>query len=133
VELVVINSHMLTIVQNQGFTRSQYLVRNDLLVAPVLLSPRSLSEKRRPEDRDKRRVYLPYPDEWYPMNLRPDAALGDRLLSTVNGGTHVDYGCPISAGDAQIPYTTPMYIREGQDASTKSYSPSLIVRRCHYS
>lgn len=56
---------------NQWYTRSQYLVRNDLLVAPALYKERV---------RDRRKLYLPYPDSWYPMNLRPrwndNASLG---------------------------------------------------------
>ncbi|KAK0716079.1 alpha-1,4-glucan lyase [Lasiosphaeris hirsuta] len=69
---------------NQRYTRSQYMVRNDLLVAPAL-------EKT---GNDKHNVYLPFPDEWFPMNLRADEPLGVALLP-------------------KIPYTCPMYIREG--------------------
>ncbi|CAF3441856.1 hypothetical protein SNK03_007732 [Fusarium graminearum] len=89
---------------NQGFTRSQYMVRNDLLVAPALI-PES---KRR-----TRKLYLPYPDKWFTMNLRPDEDLGAALIEPANGGSRVEYDCRISDQDSQLPYITPMYIREG--------------------
>ncbi|KAG8665372.1 hypothetical protein FPOAC2_10450 [Fusarium poae] len=89
---------------NQTFTRSQYMVRNDLLVAPALI-PES---KRR-----TRKLYLPYPDKWYTMNLRPDEDLGAALLEPANGGSRIEYDCRISDQDSQLPYVTPMYIREG--------------------
>ena len=79
------------------------MVRNDLLVAPALMQEK---------DRATRRLYLPYPDKWFPMNLRPDD-LGVPLNKAANGGDHIEYDCRISADDAQIPYVTPMYIREG--------------------
>jgi alpha-glucosidase (family GH31 glycosyl hydrolase) len=90
--------------QNKQFTRNQYMVRNDLLVAPALA----------PESQEPvRTLYLPYPDSWYPMNLRPDDVMGDVLLEKVEGGTQVDYRCLISDQPSQLPYITPMYIREG--------------------
>ncbi|KAF4452162.1 alpha-1,4-glucan lyase [Fusarium austroafricanum] len=89
---------------NQYFTRSQYMVRNDLLVAPALI----------PEaKRQTRKLYLPYPDKWYSMNLRPDEPLGAPLLSPAEGGSRVEYNCLISDEEKQMPYITPMYIREG--------------------
>ncbi|KAH7188137.1 glycosyl hydrolases family 31-domain-containing protein [Fusarium flagelliforme] len=101
---------------NQWYTRSQYMVRNDLLVAPALLQEK---------DRATRRLYLPYPDKWFPMNLRPDD-LGVPLNKAANGGDHIEYDCRISADDAQIPYITPMYIREGgiiPKIQVRSYIP----------
>ncbi|GKU08319.1 unnamed protein product [Fusarium langsethiae] len=89
---------------NQTFTRSQYMVRNDLLVAPALI-PES---KRR-----TRKLYLPYPDKWFTMNLRPDEELGAPLIEPANGGSRIEYDCRISDRDSQLPYITPMYIREG--------------------
>ncbi|KAH8676424.1 glycosyl hydrolases family 31-domain-containing protein [Tricladium varicosporioides] len=81
-----------------------YMVRNDLLVAPAL----------QPEiKRRTRKVYLPYPDSWFPMNLRPDDQLGAALAVSVNGGSKIEYGCLISDQDSQLPFITPMYIREG--------------------
>ncbi|KAM0192686.1 hypothetical protein ACHAPI_008045 [Fusarium lateritium] len=89
---------------NQWFTRSQYMVRNDLLVAPALI----------PEaKRQTRKLYLPYPDKWYAMNLRPDQPLGAALASPAEGGSRVEYSCLISDQESQLPYITPVYIREG--------------------
>ncbi|KAI5919462.1 glycosyl hydrolases family 31-domain-containing protein [Camillea tinctor] len=89
---------------NRYFTRSQYMVRNDLLVAPALVPER----KHR-----TRKLYLPYPDKWYAMNLRPDEALGVPLGNSAEGGSRIEYDCLISDQDSQLPFTTPMYIREG--------------------
>lgn len=88
---------------NQRFTRSQYMVRNDLLVAPALDKANT----------SKHRLYLPYPDTWFPMNLRPDEPLGAPLLARVDGGSRIRYNCQVSDQDGQVPYTTAMYIREG--------------------
>ncbi|KAK7415851.1 hypothetical protein QQZ08_012222 [Neonectria magnoliae] len=89
---------------NQRFTRSQYLLRNDLLVAPSL-NPES--------KRATRRLYLPYPDKWFPMNLRPDEPIGAALSVAADGGSRIEYDCRISDQDSQLPYVTPMYLREG--------------------
>ncbi|KAF4949869.1 hypothetical protein FSARC_13371 [Fusarium sarcochroum] len=89
---------------NQWYTRSQYMVRNDLLVAPALI----------PEaNRQTRDLYLPYPDKWYSMNLRPDDSIGAALLSPAEGGSLIEYNCLISDDEKQLPFITPMYIREG--------------------
>jgi len=80
------------------------MVRNDLLVAPALV----------PESQEPARtLYLPYPDAWYPMNLRPDDPIGAPLSEKVEGGSRVKYSCLISDQEPQLPYVTPMYIREG--------------------
>jgi hypothetical protein len=83
-------------------------VRNDLLVAPALI---------RQSERGTRKLYLPYPDTWFQMNLRPDDTeeepYGKALGPKVAGGTHHEYTCTISDNPSQIPYTTPMYIRGG--------------------
>ncbi|PQE17387.1 alpha-14-glucan lyase protein [Rutstroemia sp. NJR-2017a BVV2] len=93
---------------NQTYTRSQYLVRNDLLVAPALFKQ---------SEHSRRKLYLPAPDGWYPMNLRPGTTLGgilaERLNPKVSGGTYVYFDCHIAPNEEQLPYVTPMYIREG--------------------
>ena len=81
------------------------MVRNDLLVAPALI-PESVSNVRR--------LYLPYPDRWFPMNLRPDEPIGAPLAPAADGGSRINYSCLISDQDSQLPYITPMYIREGE-------------------
>lgn len=92
------------------------MVRNDLLVAPAL-------EKN---GNDKHKIYLPYPDEWFPMNLRADEPLGTPLLTKVDGGSRLKYNCQISDQDGQIPYTCPIYIREG--ASNIDPELAFLVR-----
>lgn len=47
------------------------------------------------------------------MNLRPDEPLGRALEAFAPGGRRVKYDARISDNEAQIPYSTPMYIREG--------------------
>ncbi|OCK81473.1 glycoside hydrolase family 31 protein [Lepidopterella palustris CBS 459.81] len=91
----------------------QYMVRNDLLVAPPLDKKKS-----------QRKLYLPFPDEWYQMNLRPDDSLGMALSPKAYGGSFVTYYCPISDQEGQIPYVMPMYIREG------GIIPQIEVREC---
>lgn len=81
------------------------MVGNDLLVAPHL-RPES-------ESRSHHRLYLPYPCSWYPMNLEPDEPVGRPLEARVNGGTSVNYYCPIADQPERFPYITPMYIRGG--------------------
>lgn len=80
----------------------------------------------RPEEESKgHQVYLPYPDEWFPMNLRPDDIpqegeptpsehLGVALEPAIAGGTHVSCDCNISDEEARFPTITPIYIREGE-------------------
>lgn len=80
-------------------------MRNDILVAPELLQQTTES---------RHELYLPYPDFWYPMNLRADEKLGQKLERKVKGGAHVFYDCAISDQDSQLPYVNPMYIREGK-------------------
>ncbi|KAH8648034.1 glycosyl hydrolases family 31-domain-containing protein [Tricladium varicosporioides] len=89
---------------NKAYARSQYLVRNDILVAPALLKE---------SVRNKRKVYLPYPNRWFTMNLRAENSKGVPLLPKISGGTYIDFDCHISNDDGHIPYITPMFIREG--------------------
>ncbi|KAJ1323679.1 Glycosyl hydrolases family 31 [Microdochium nivale] len=101
---------------NSDFTGSQYMVRNDLLVAPRLDAECGTAGTA------IREVYLPYPDYWYPMNLRADEPLGRPLIEYAAGGRRVQYDCRISDNEGQIPYSTPMYIREG------AIIPKIAVR-----
>jgi len=100
------------------------MVRNDLLVAPALIAENV---------RQTRKLYLPYPDGWYPMNLRPDDSLGEALPSIVRGGQHIEYDCRISDQESQLPYITPMYIREGLFLQAIPYTTlsADTIRRHH--
>ncbi|PNS21179.1 hypothetical protein CAC42_3517 [Sphaceloma murrayae] len=101
---------------NEAYTRSQYLIGNDLLHAPVMY-PRN--------NRDRRKLYLPAPSGWYQFNLRAfdnDTRLGVPLQGLVPGGKHVHFTASIKACWHQdedrvipenIPYVTPMYVRQG--------------------
>lgn len=92
--------------RHEWANQSQYMVRNDLLVAP------SLSRER---DYARREVYLPSTSSWYPMNLRPyaDDTLGEPLAPSASGGSNISYDCHIDLQESHIPYICPMYIREG--------------------
>lgn len=101
--------------QNEIYTRSQYLVGHNLLHAPALIPKKST-----------RKLYLPAPSNWYALNLRAfddDTNLGAALKGKVAGGTYVHYTASIDALwhrdedrliAEQLPYVTPMYVREGE-------------------
>ena len=72
-------------------------------------------------------VYLPGSDNWFPSNLRvnnysaengpADLKYAATLRKAVPGGTTIRYYCPLpTPGNmtAQVPYTTPVYIRAGK-------------------
>ncbi|EHK42301.1 glycoside hydrolase family 31 protein [Trichoderma atroviride IMI 206040] len=90
--------------ENKWFANDQYLVGNDILVAPPLRAEAFF---------DRHEVYLPYPDEWFPINLYPDEPLGTALNPAIGGGSRIFCKCNISLEDDHIPRITPMYIREG--------------------
>ena len=100
------------------------MVRNDLLVAPAL----------QPESKKKTcKVYLPYPNGWFPMNLRPDDPLGAALAPMAEGGSRINYDCQISDQESQLPYITPMYIREGiKPVSVGACSFVHKIFRCYH-
>lgn len=100
------------------------MVRNDLLVAPAL-QPESQKQTRK--------LYLPYPNGWFPMNLRADDPIGVALAPMVDGGSRIDYSCLISDQDSQLPYITPMYIREGMRIlAKKHWNTTDEICRCHH-
>ena len=116
----------------------EYMVRQDLLVCPRLF----------PETkRQKQKLYLPQPDNWFVFNLRPDhiehpngdtlkigrrVALGQKL----QGGTFMEWDDKIRLNDnGHIPYLMPMFIREGKFKTLSamcSISNSLGNFRCHH-
>lgn len=109
--------------QNQSFTRSQYFLRNDLLVAPALF--RESKGPKNQYGQPVRYVYLPSPDGWYTMNLRPDEQFGVPLGQKEDGGKKVQFDCHISDDAGHIPYVNPMYIREGKHLSGHHSSGGL--------
>lgn len=88
----------------EWYTGHQYTVGPDLLVAPVM--------QKQSDKSNTVSVYLPYPNGWYPFNLRPDSP-GVALAPKVRGGSYIDYDAHIDWQEDQLPYITPMYIREG--------------------
>lgn len=86
------------------------MVRNDLLVAPALFKE---------SDYQRRDIYLPSSNSWFPMNLRPhsDDNIGEALGQKVPGGSNISYDCHIASDDSQLPYVCPMYIREGRSTN----------------
>ncbi|KAI1029481.1 hypothetical protein LB504_010760 [Fusarium proliferatum] len=109
---------------NQGFIDNQYLLGHNILVCPQV-----------EEKADRRDVYLPNSDKWYPSNLRvnnqgfgPDPILKHAavLQKPAPGGKIVDYDCHIPdavAHPEQVAYVTPVYIRGG------AIIPQLDVRQ----
>lgn len=92
--------------ESQEFLDNQYVVRRDLLVAPIVESHTVNSGRRI--------VYLPLTNNWYPFNLRIDGTLGVALGKAVEGGSMFSFGAYISPNPADWPYVTPIYIREGR-------------------
>jgi alpha-glucosidase len=81
----------------------QFFVRNDFLVAPVLL------KQAMENGYGKRDIYLPAGSDWYAFmdNRKP-------LQAAVEGGTIVyAYDARIDAGPDQIGFIVPIYIRAG--------------------
>jgi alpha-glucosidase len=79
------------------FLNTQFIVGNDLLVAPIL-------------DKSKvwRNVYLPAGSNWYCFtdNKQP-------LAAPVEGGTTINYNSYISEDSNHLPFIMPLYVRAG--------------------
>jgi alpha-glucosidase len=86
----------------RSFLDNQFLVRNDLLIAPIL-DPQSDSNGY-----GKRDVYLPAGSDWYCFmdNKKP-------LAPAVEGGTTVNFDAHIDASRDHINFIVPMYVRAG--------------------
>jgi len=85
------------------FLDNEFMVRNDLLIAPVL------EKESESNGYGKRDVYLPAGSKWYQFK---DGKC--RLGSAVEGGTNVsEFDAKISADEGHIPFIVPIYVREG--------------------
>lgn len=121
---------------NAAYLDNQYVVRNDLLVAPfitqqtdkwgdVVNKTKGADGNPLPLYRDygHREVYLPQPDSWYPFNLDAEfkpiiGFFGRELLTPITGGSVIDYEGAIdtrstSYDSERLRYLTPMFVREG--------------------
>ncbi|KAG0639095.1 glycosyl hydrolases family 31-domain-containing protein [Tuber brumale] len=98
---------------------NEYMVRNDLLVCPVM-HQQSVSGGHRS-------IYLPEPDGWYKFNLRVDNGRprhdGVALEKRIPGGSKFEVGARIASEPAFLPIITPMFVREG------GIIPQIEVRR----
>ncbi|KAL7276242.1 hypothetical protein RUND412_000778 [Rhizina undulata] len=92
-------------IENAWALDNEYIVRQDLLVAPVMT--------RQVDAGGHRRIYLPQPDYWYPFNLRIDGSRGVPLSPKIEGGSKFDYDAVINSHPDHLPYITPMFIRAG--------------------
>lgn len=88
---------------------NEYMVRNDLLVCPVM--------HRQSIAGGHRSVYLPQPDGWYKFNLRIDNGSprhhGVPLEKRIPGGSKFDVDAHIASEPAFLANITPMFVREG--------------------
>ncbi|KAH7333765.1 glycosyl hydrolases family 31-domain-containing protein [Rhizoctonia solani] len=98
----------LPICRYTDFLDDEYMVGDDLLVAPIL-------HPQGPEwERITRVVYLPRPNSWWQCNLRADGPDGAvPLVNEFKGGSLIPYDARLSLEESQIPYVTPMFIKSG--------------------
>ncbi len=85
-----------------SYTDSQFFVRKDLLVAPVL-------EKQTNANNGRRKIYLPAWSNWYAFmdNKKP-------LLPKIEGGATIrDYDARIDTNSDHIGFIVPIYVRAG--------------------
>lgn len=89
---------------SQSFMNTEFMVGNDLLIAPVL-------EKQTAEnDYGKRDVYLPAGNKWYQFK-DSKCPLG----TAIDGGTNISqFDAHISDDEGHLPYIVPMYVRKVQ-------------------
>ncbi|MZP42434.1 hypothetical protein GTO89_05185 [Heliobacterium gestii] len=91
-----------------AFINDQFMVRNDLLIAPVL------DKQSRANGFGRRQVYLPANSRWYNYmdNRRP-------LQAPVEGGTTIwDFDASINTDSNHIGFIVPMFVRHGAVIAT---------------
>ncbi|RPA96223.1 hypothetical protein L873DRAFT_1791713 [Choiromyces venosus 120613-1] len=108
--LVITDSEDLSLLGEQDWVLdNEYMVRNDLLVCPVM-HQQSVAGGHRS-------IYLPQPDGWYKFNLRIDDGTlrhdGVPLEKRIPGGSKFEADAHIASEPAFLPNITPMFVREG--------------------
>jgi alpha-glucosidase (family GH31 glycosyl hydrolase) len=100
-----------------SYLSDEYMVRNDLLVCPIMDPQHDQNGNYDNVKRDvgRRSVYLPQPDDWYVFNLRTlqGGFLGKPLTKSYDGGSTLDWDGSINNDFEHIPYITPMFVRSG--------------------
>lgn len=102
-----------------SYLADEYIVRNDLLVCPIMDRQKarwgSYADGVR-RDYGTRNCYIPQPDNWYVFNLRASldqTYLRQKLSKSCDGGTTFnDWDRSINNDPKHIPYITPMFVRE---------------------
>ncbi|KAG9123057.1 hypothetical protein FRC07_000299 [Ceratobasidium sp. 392] len=93
------------VLPNADYLDSEYMVGDDLLVAPIL-------ERQDDSSELTRTVYLPRPRAWWQCNLRADGPTAAvRLGNKFAGGSLIPYDARINKH--AIPWVTPMFIKYG--------------------
>lgn len=107
------------------YLANQYMVRNDLLICPIM-EPQSWSNGNR--QLGQREVYLPQPNKWYDFNLRTmqNGEIGKPLQPSRDGGQTIMWDGSISNKEDHIPYITPMFIRAGNVKCYQCFKTMLI-------
>lgn len=91
----------------QEFLNTEFMVRDSLLVAPIL--EREVSEGDDNNKKGRRDVYLPAGNQWYQFTNH-QKPLGEAL----EGGTAVcGFDATINSDPGHIPYIVPLYVKEG--------------------
>ncbi|RPA89096.1 hypothetical protein L873DRAFT_736722 [Choiromyces venosus 120613-1] len=123
--LVITDSEDLSLLGEQDWVLdNEYMVRNDLLVCPVM-HQQSVAGGHRS-------IYLPQPDGWYKFNLRIDDGTlrhdGVPLEKRIPGGSKFEADAHIASEPAFLPNITPMFVREGMDFFRSDNSDLILTR-----
>ncbi len=89
----------------EAFLNTEFMVRNEILVAPVLEKEVSINGKKV----GTRDVYLPAGNRWYQFTNHRSP-----LMDAIEGGTTViDFDATLNNEEGHIPYIVPLYVKEG--------------------
>src|SRR5262249_20867681 len=103
------------------FIDTQFFVRHDLLIAPILDQQSSTNSY------GKRDIYLPAESDWYAFmdNRQP-------LLDAIEGGTTIhDFDAHIDASSDHIGFHVPIYVRAGAIIPTLELEQYVGERHAH--